>query len=133
MTKAKNRFVGFRTLHCKLQTSFLHCFAHPARINNPKKCFCSPLSLFIQAQETLCFQIPSSPSSLLLLTNRGASSISRLPSYNNWLCRKNFGAAESSGEGSRTECLNSKDSGTIGLHSRRDCQRLPDSGAASGL
>lgn len=133
MTKAKNRFVGFRTLHCKLQTSFLHCFAHPARINNPKKCFCSPLSLFIQAQETLCFQIPSSPSSLLLLTNRGASSISRLPSYNNWLCWKNFGAAESSGEGSRTECLNSKDSGTIGLHSRRDCQRLPDSGAASGL
>lgn len=46
-----------------METSFLLCFAHPARIHNPKMCFffffLSPHGFLIQSKEVLCFQIPS--------------------------------------------------------------------------
>lgn len=47
---------------------FLLCFAHPARIRNPKMCFLllSP-PWFIQSKEVLRFQIPSLLPALLFL------------------------------------------------------------------
>lgn len=45
-----------------METSFLLCFAHPARIHNPKMHFFPlllPHGFLIQSKEVLCFQIPS--------------------------------------------------------------------------
>lgn len=128
-----------------METSPLLCFAHPARMNNPKMCFCSFLSphgFLIQSKEVLCFQIPSllsSLSALLLFTND-----TRRPKYpvcapprftSRKLLSAKKGVGRMSGEHDLNNCVGgSHQRNQNAVTTRQPSGRLfPDSCVTSGL
>lgn len=74
-----------------METSPLLCFAHPARMHNPKMCFfLSPHGFLIQSKEVLCFQIPSLLSQLCSFLQTILVVLNILPALRRSSLRRNF-------------------------------------------